>query len=116
MFEGIWDASEAAAIVDRLLALPDPPTAIMAGNDLLAIGAIRQARSHGLRVPEDMAVTGFDDFAFAEFVEPSLTTVFVPGYDMGRSAAENLIDHLDGEPIDEPHVVHPVELRLRDSA
>ncbi|HEY2788349.1 MAG TPA: LacI family DNA-binding transcriptional regulator [Gaiellales bacterium] len=116
LFEGIWDAADAGSMVDRLLALPDPPTAIMGGNDLLAIGAMRQARARGLHVPDDLAVTGFNDFAFAEFVDPPLTTVHVPGYEMGCSAAQLLIDHLDGREISEPHITLPVELRLRGSA
>ena len=70
----------------------------MGGNDLLAIGVMRQARARGLRVPDDLAVTGFNDFAFAEFVEPPLTTVHVPGYEIGRTAAQLLIEHLDGAP------------------
>jgi DNA-binding LacI/PurR family transcriptional regulator len=116
LFEGIWDAADAGVMVDRLLALPNPPTAVMGGNDLLAIGVMRQARARGLRVPEDLAVTGFNDFAFAEFVDPPLTTVHVPGYEMGRSAAQLLIDHLDGREISQPHLTLPVELRLRGSA
>ena len=61
-------------------------------------------------------MTGFNDFAFAEFVDPPLTTVHVPGYEMGRSAAQLLIDHLDGREISQPHLTLPVELRLRGSA
>jgi len=69
-----------------------------------------------LRVPDDLAVTGFNDFAFAEFVEPPLTTVHVPGYEIGRTAAQLLIGHLDGEADRQPQVTLPVELRLRGSA
>src|SRR5690242_15078249 len=116
LFEGIWDAADAGSMVDRLLDLPDPPTAIMGGNDLLAIGVVRQARARGLRVPHDLAVTGFNDFAFAEFVEPPLTTVHVPGYEIGRTAAQLLIEHLHGETDMPPQVTLPVELRLRGSA
>jgi len=116
LFEGTWDTAVAATMVDRLLSMPDPPTAIMGGNDLLAIGAMRQARARGLRVPQDLAVTGFNDFAFAEFVEPPLTTVHVPGYEMGCEAAQLLIDHLDGVAIKRRHLMLPVELRIRGSA
>ena len=116
LVSAVWDAADAGAMVDRLLALPHPPTAVMGGNDLLAIGVMRRARARGLRVPEDLAVTGFNDFAFAEFVEPPLTTVHVPGYEMGCSAAQLLIEHLDGQEISEPHIMLPVELRLRGSA
>jgi DNA-binding LacI/PurR family transcriptional regulator len=116
LFEGTWDTAVAATMVDRLLSMADPPTAIMGGNDLLAIGAMRQARARGLRVPQDLAVTGFNDFAFAEFVEPPLTTVHVPGYEMGCVAAQLLIDHRDGVEIKRRHVMLPVELRIRGSA
>jgi DNA-binding LacI/PurR family transcriptional regulator len=88
----------------------------MGGNDLLAIGVMRQARARGLRVPDDLAVTGFNDFAFAEFVEPPLTTVHVPGYEIGRTAAQLLIEHLDGGGDAPAQVTLPVELRLRGSA
>jgi DNA-binding LacI/PurR family transcriptional regulator len=116
LFEGIWDAADAGTMVDRLLDLAEPPTAVMGGNDLLAIGVMRQARARGLRVPDDLAVTGFNDFAFAEFVEPPLTTVHVPGYEIGRTAAQLLIEHLDGDAGGQPQVTLPVELRLRGSA
>ena len=66
---------------------------------------------------DDLAVTGFNYFAFAEFVEPPLTTVHVPGYEIGRTAAQLLIEHLDGGGADAPaQVTLPIELRLRGSA
>jgi DNA-binding LacI/PurR family transcriptional regulator len=115
LFHGIWDASGGCAMTEQLLSLPDPPTAIMAANDLLALGAIQVARQRGLRVPDDLAVTGFDDFDFAEFVDPPLTTVRVPGYEMGRVGAERLADQLAGQPAAGSAVL-PVELCLRESA
>ncbi len=115
LFQGTWDASGGCAMTEQLLSLPDPPTAIMAGNDLLALGAIQVARQRGMRVPEDLAVTGFDDFDFAEFVDPPLTTVRVPGYEMGRVAAERLADQLEGKQPAERSTVLPVELCLRES-
>jgi DNA-binding LacI/PurR family transcriptional regulator len=100
----------------RLLDLEHPPTAIMGGNDLLAIGAIRGLRERKLRVPHDVAVTGFDDFDFAEYVDPPLTTVRIPGYELGRVAAQRLTDQLDGRAAKDGQVVLPVELCLRGSA
>jgi DNA-binding LacI/PurR family transcriptional regulator len=67
-------------------------------------------------VPEDVAVTGFDDFDFAEFVHPPLTTVRVPGYEMGRVAAESLLQLLEGKPVAERRIVLPIEPCLRESA
>jgi DNA-binding LacI/PurR family transcriptional regulator len=85
----------------------------MCGNDLVALGVLKAARERGLRVPEDLAVAGFDDFDFAEAVDPALTTVRVPGYEMGRSAAQRLLDGVEhgGRPRAFPsHVI------LRESA
>lgn len=115
--EGVWDPADGSAMADRLLDLADPPTAVMCGNDQLALGAMRAARLRGLRVPDDLAVAGFNDFEFAQFVDPPLTTVRVPGYDLGRLGAERLVALLTGEPsTDAQHVTLPVELRLRGSA
>ena len=72
-------------MAEQLFELADPPTAIMCGNDLLALGALQAARIRGLRVPDDVAVTGFNDFEFAQFADPPLTTVRVPGYELGRA-------------------------------
>jgi DNA-binding LacI/PurR family transcriptional regulator len=113
---GTWTPTSGADGAGRLLSRKAPPTAMMCGNDLLALGAIRAARERGLSVPEDIAVTGFDDFDFAQFADPALTTVRIPGYDIGRAAGEALIGVLEGEPPAERRVVFPVALQLRESA
>ncbi len=113
---GGWNPLSAADHADRMLAGPRPPTAIMCGNDLLALGAIRAVRQRGLGVPEDIAITGFDDFEFAEYAEPALTTVRIPGYDIGRTAGELLVDVLEGRPPARRQFTLPVELKLRESA
>jgi len=115
LFAGEWQAASGAALAAALLALPDPPTALMAGNDLLAAGVLREAAARGLRVPEQLAVTGYDDFAFAEFLQPALTTVRVPAYELGRRAAEALLAHVeDGVPARSFEL--PVEVVVRASA
>ncbi len=115
-FEGTWGTQLGPTLVDQLLRLDDPPTAIMCGNDLLALGVLQELRRRALRVPADVAVTGFNNFDFAEFVDPPLTTVRTPGYEMGRAAAQNLIDALEGSGPVESRLEFPVELVLRDSA
>lgn len=80
----------------RLLERRERPTAVMAYNDQIAIGALRCAKEHGVRVPEDISITGFDDIAFSTAVEPALTTVHQPAYEMGKMAAERLFDVLNG--------------------
>jgi LacI family transcriptional regulator len=68
----------------------NPPTAILAGNDLSAIGVLHCAYDRGLRVPQDLSVVGFDDILFAEYAQPALTTVTVPRAEIGRTAFEAL--------------------------
>lgn len=116
LFEATWQAEGGREMAAKLLRSAERPTAIMCGSDVLAIGAISAAREAGLRVPDDVAITGFDDFEFSEYADPPLTTVRVPGYEMGRAAARMLIGALDGERPVQPHVVLESELVVRASA
>jgi len=74
-----------------LLQLANPPTAVFACNDLMAIGALRALRNHNLRVPQDLSVIGFDGISMAEEVTPALTTIAQPIADLASCAAELLI-------------------------
>jgi LacI family transcriptional regulator len=74
---------------------PDRPTAIVAGNDLTAIGVLHRAYDAGLRVPEDLSVVGFDDILFSEYTQPALTTVSVPRDEIGRVAFQALLATMD---------------------
>ena len=90
----------------RLLDLPDPPTAIYAASDTQALGVISAARERGLKVPDDLAVIGFDDIEIAEFM--GLTTVGQPLKEAGRLAVELLLRQL----ADQEHVVQQREMPL----
>ena len=81
---------------EQLMALSAPPTAIVCGNDVLAAGAVVRAQQRGVKVPDDVSVTGFDDINLATAVYPALTTVRVPHIEMGRSAATLLLELLSG--------------------
>lgn len=115
LFEGGWDPSEAVTMTTRLLGLTDPPTAIICGSDLLAGAAIHAAVQTGRSVPDDLAVCGFDDFPFAAYLNPPLTTVEIPAFEMGSAAATILTDLLDGKRPARPHVILDVRLRVRES-
>lgn len=82
---------------EELLKTDLRPTVVMCGNDVLAAGALQRAKQIGLRVPQDISITGFDDLELATVVEPSLATVHVPHREMGRRAARMLVDTLNGE-------------------
>ena len=89
------------------------PTAIFGANDLIAIGALRAAREAGLRMPDDIALAGFNDTPEAQLID--LTTVHVEQEEMGSRAASLLIAELEGEPIIERAVVLPAALVVRGS-
>ncbi len=94
--DGAFRAEGGAAAVGELLRRGVRFTAIIAGNDLMAIGAMEELRRRGRRLPEDVAVVGFDDIMFASLVEPPLTTVAQPTYRMGALAMERLLDLIGG--------------------
>ena len=80
-----------------LLAADDPPTAVLAGNDMMALGCCSAIAEAGLQCPRDISVVGFNDMPLTDRVEPALTTVRVPYYDIGREAAELLVRTLADE-------------------
>jgi DNA-binding LacI/PurR family transcriptional regulator len=83
--------------MDTLLALGDPPTAVCCYNDMTAFGAMRSIRMHGLGIPEDISIAGFDDLFIATYTDPPLTTVRQPMRRMGQLAMENLIKLMSGQ-------------------
>jgi LacI family transcriptional regulator len=91
------------AATRRLLELPDPPTAVFAFNDLLAVGALRAAHDLGISVPDELSIVGFDDLDIASLVTPQLTTVRQPLAEMGRLAATLLLDMLGGGTVQPLH-------------
>jgi LacI family transcriptional regulator len=99
-----------------LLALPQPPTAIMTGNDLMAFGVMRAIQEAGLRVGHDVAVGGFDDVPAAEHIHPGLTTIHQPIFEIGRRLAELLLREIAGQPITERHILLSPELIVRASS
>ena len=99
----------------RLMALDERPTAIFAVTDMTAVGAFGAARRMGLRVPEDMAIVGYNDIPLASRMMPALTTVHVPIHDFGSVAARLLLDQIEtGEPSRRRVIFNP-ELIVRGS-
>ncbi|MFF2324742.1 MULTISPECIES: LacI family DNA-binding transcriptional regulator [unclassified Streptomyces] len=103
------------AATGRLMARAEPPTAVFAFNDGMAFGAMRWLREHGRAVPADVSVAGFDDTAAAELVDPPLTSVSPHSVDVGRRAAQILLDLLDGRPPAQRDNVMPSTLKVRAS-
>jgi DNA-binding LacI/PurR family transcriptional regulator len=114
---GDWSEASGEEAMRALIALPDRPTAVFAINDLMAIGALEAALSAGLRVPEDVAVIGFDNIPAVSWVRPRLTTVAQFPADMGRLLTQALFERID-EKVSGPALrfVVPCELIVRESA
>ncbi|PKN62295.1 MAG: LacI family transcriptional regulator [Deltaproteobacteria bacterium HGW-Deltaproteobacteria-15] len=99
----------------RLLSMSDRPTAVFAGSDMLAFGAMSAARERGLRVPDDISVAGFDDIDFAAYSNPPLTTVRVPAREMGERAVSILVEMIEGKSKKDRRVELPTEIVIRES-
>jgi LacI family transcriptional regulator len=102
-------------VIDRLLALDPLPDALVCGNDEMAVSVIGALKNRGIRVPEDIAVTGWDDIPVAELVSPPLTTVRQPTRELGRSAARMLLQRINGEADTPDDLILPAVRVLRES-
>jgi LacI family transcriptional regulator len=108
-----YTQDEGRRCMDALLARGGPMTAVVAANDMLALGAIAALGARGLRCPEDMSVTGFNDMPFLDLIPPALTTVRIEQFAAGVAAAELLLKLMREDEV--ASVTLPVTLRVRDS-
>lgn len=99
----------------RLLALPEPPTAVFAASDLMAVGALGTANRAGLRVPDDIAIVGFDDILLAGLTQPGLTTLRQDKQGLGAAAGEALLALMEEDGDAPAAMTLPVELVVRGS-
>jgi LacI family transcriptional regulator len=103
---------EGAALLD----LRPAPTAVFAASDQIALGAVHAARAHGLRVPDDLSVVGFDDTQVASVTSPPLTTVRQPLREMGMVALRTALRLAAGEKVEFHHIELATELVVRESS
>jgi LacI family repressor for deo operon, udp, cdd, tsx, nupC, and nupG len=112
---GDFSLESGASIAECLLDHAERPTAIFCFNDEMAIGVIAVAKRHGLRVPEDLSVVGFDDIRFACHIDPPLTTISQPMREIGEGTVRLLLEILSGDEIKPVSVTLPHQLTLRAS-
>ncbi|MEJ5310550.1 MAG: substrate-binding domain-containing protein [Anaerolineae bacterium] len=117
VFYGKFSLESGYTMTQQALTVTPRPSALFAGNNFIAIGALRALRDAGLRVPEDLALVGFDDLPAALVVDPFLTVAAQPAYEMGRQATELLLARLSGEaPAAYQEIVLPTEIVTRQSS
>lgn len=114
LLDGNFHEADARTAMDQLLSLAEPPTAVFAASDLMAVGAGQAIRARGLEVGRDISVVGFDDVNEARVTVPALTTVRQPLIEMGQTGLDLLTRRMRGEEIT-GHVELPTELVIRDS-
>lgn len=115
LITGDFQSSSGYNGVAELMALPNPPTAVFAFNDRMAIGAIHWLREHGYRIPQDVSVAGFDDIADAARCDPSLTTIHINPVSVGQQATRMLFDYIEQGTLPLDEIVLPVEFIQRQS-
>jgi LacI family transcriptional regulator len=113
--EADFDFDPGAQAAAVLLELDPPPTAIFAFSDMIAIGAMRTARSRGIRIPDELSIVGFDDSAYAPIVDPALTTVRQPLAEMGATAVDLLVRLMRKETVDTLHLEPFTRLVVRET-
>ena len=113
--EGDFYPESGEQAMESMLALPEPPTAVFAAADMMAVGAIRAARAAGRTVPGDIAVVGFDDIRVAELLSPPLTTIRQNMVGIGLAAGRALVEQIEDPDATPPVLTLPVELVVRAS-
>lgn len=113
---GYYDVESGYYAFKSLLEAGERPTAVICGDDAIAVGAMRAGKEAGLKIPEDLAVIGCNDVPLARFVEPPLTTFRISFFDLGFKSAEMLLSLIKGEEIPEEVVYIPPTLVVRESA
>jgi DNA-binding LacI/PurR family transcriptional regulator len=113
--EGGFRVEPAREAVAQLLRAPSPPTALFVANNLMVIGTLQAARAAGFRVPTDLALVGIDDPVWAALIDPPLTTMAQPVRQMALDAMALLLERVTGRRTQPRRIVHPLELRRRDS-
>ncbi len=106
--EGEWSIDFGRQSVRAILATDPRPTAVICGNDYLAVGALLEARAMGLAVPGELSITGFDDIAISRQMDPPLTTMHIDNHEIGRRAAGYLLDCLQGGTPSPPQPLSPL--------
>ncbi len=112
---GDFKQSSGRALAEELLGLSPPPTAFFVLNNLMTMGALEAIHRRKLRIPKDIAIIGFDDLPWAEALDPPLTVVRQPAYEVGQAAAKLLLDRLSDPLKAVTHLRLPSKLVIRNS-
>jgi len=115
IFKGDYNYESGLRVAESLDALPEKPTAVLASNDMMGIGCLVRLKELGYRIPQEISVMGIDDIITTQFVDPPLTTISLPLYDLGATGMESLIKLRNGEITNSDAITLPHHLVVRKS-
>ena len=114
IIERSYSVKQGREAMRQLLQMDSLPTAILCGNDILAMGAVAECQASGIGIPDEISIAGFDDLDMSSQIKPSLTTIHVPSAEMGENAADYLVAKIRQEQF-EPPVEMETRLMLRET-
>lgn len=115
LLEGDYTISFGADSLVKLMKQPNKPTAVFFGNDEMAMGGMKAAKDLGLKIPEDIAIIGFDDIKFSAVIDPPLTTTAQPLQEMGKKSMDLLLKLMNGEKLEQDIYIIKSKFKIRDS-
>ena len=115
VIERSYSVKQGRDAMRQLLQMDRLPTAVLCGNDILAMGAVAECQSHGIKIPDEISITGFDDLDMSSQMNPTLTTIHVPSAEMGENAAEYLVAQIRQQPLEPPAEIE-TKLMVRETA
>jgi len=116
MLVGNYTPASGFKAMQKLLDVIPRPTAVFVASDVVSLGAIRAIKQAGLRIPQDVAVVGFDDIPMADYFDPPLTTIRIPSYGLGWASGERLVRLVQGEVLEQDGMLLESELIIRNSS
>jgi len=115
VYPGAFTDTSSYEPMQRMLDLPEAPTAVFIGSDLVALGALQAIHHRGLTIPDDFSVIGFDDVLIGKYLQPPLTTIHLPAYDLGQQLGQMILTSIRGETFPTLRALLPTELVIRQS-
>lgn len=115
VIDGDWQPETGEAAAEKLLALENRPTAIIASNDLMAFGVMKAVQKRGLTIPHDVSLVGYDDIAAAQMATPPLSSVRLPMSEIGAKVGQYIVDLLEGTSPEPRQVTFSLEVVMRES-
>ena len=114
--QGDYTPASGYEAMKRILAQDPLPTAVFVASDVVAVGALKAIKEANLPIPQNISIVGFDDIPLAAYFDPSLTTIHIPSYKLGWTAAENLIKIIKGTPLEQKETLLDSDLVIRKSS